>query len=189
MVVALALSGGGVVGYYVGRSRAQVISYPRALPFPRMEGEAFLLGVAQIAIVVAGFAGLAASFQDRGRWTAAEWVYLQTLVVASLAVVFFALLPFIPFYLWHDEQLGLRLASGTYALYALQVFPRRLFALRRAQSPRSAYRNLMLAPFLILSAVANIPFGSIALYSLTLVIALYFAAVQFRHFVIPASKV
>jgi hypothetical protein len=154
-----------------------------------MEGEAFLIGVAQIGIVVAGFAGLAASFQDRERWTPAEWVYLQTLVVASLAVTFFALLPFIPFYLWHDQQLSLRIASGTYALYALQVFPRRLLSLRRAGSPRSAYQNLILAPFLILSALANLPFGSMALYAVTLVIALYFAAVQFRHFVIPPGKV
>jgi hypothetical protein len=154
-----------------------------------MEGEAFLLGVAQIGIVVAGFAGLAASFQDRGRWTPAEWVYLQTLVVASLAVTSFALLPFVPFYLWHDQQLSLRSASGAYAVYALQVFPRRLLSLRRARSPRSAYRNLVLAPFLILSASVNLPFGSMALYAGTLLMALYFSALQFRHFVIPSGKV
>lgn len=154
-----------------------------------MESEAFLVGVAQIGIVVAGFAGLAASFQDREHWTRAEWVYLQTLVVSSLAAVFFALLPFIPYFAWHDQQLSLRIASAAYAVYALQVSARRLRSLRRAGSPRSAYRNLTLAPFLILSAVANVPFGSMALYAVTLVMALYFSAVQFRHFVIPAGKV
>src|SRR4030088_3018256 len=109
-----------------------------------MEGAAFLVAIAQIGIVVAGFAGLAASFQDRTRWDPAEWITLQTLVVASLAVVFFALLPFIPFYAWHDEQLSLRLASGGYALYAVQVFLRRVLALRRAGAPRAAYRFLIL---------------------------------------------
>jgi len=76
-----------------------------------MAGEAFLVGAAQIGIVLAGFAGLAATFQDRERWNRAEWVYGQTLVVASLAVMFFALLPFIPFFLWHDQQLSLRIPS------------------------------------------------------------------------------
>ena len=153
-----------------------------------MEGEAFLIGIAQIGIVVAGFAGLAASFQDRTRWDHAEWVTLQTLVVASLAVVFFALLPFIPFYAWHDEQLSLRLASGGYALYAVQVFVRRILALRRRGSPRSAYRFLILGPFLQLSAIANVAFGSMALYAVTLVLALYFSTTQFRHFVIPSER-
>jgi len=154
-----------------------------------MEGAPFLIGVAQIGIVVAGFAGLAASFQDRQRWDRAEWVTLQTLVVASLAVVFFALLPFVPFYAWHDEQLSLRLASGGYALYAVQVFLRRIVALRRARSPRSSYRFLILGPFLQLSAIANVAFGSMALYAVTLVLALYFSTTQFRHFVIPSERV
>jgi hypothetical protein len=154
-----------------------------------MEGATFLVAVAQIAIVVSGFAGLAATFQNRERWDHAEWVTLQTLVVASLAVVFFALLPFIPFYAWHDEQLSLRLASGGYALYAVQVFVRRVLALRRAGSPRAAYRFLILAPFLQLSAIANVAFGSMALYAVTLVLALYFSTTQFRHFVIPSGKV
>lgn len=158
-------------------------------PDRRMEGEAFLIGMAQIGIVVAGFAGLAASFQDRERWTRAEWVYLQTLVVSSLAVVFFALLPFIPFFLWHDERLSVEITSAAYATYAVQVFARRLRSLRNAGSPRTAYRNLMLAPLLIVSAVANVPFGSLALYTFTLVTALYFSALQFRHFLIPAGKV
>jgi hypothetical protein len=38
-----------------------------------MEGEAFLIGIAQIGVVVAGFAGLAASFQERKGWDHAEW--------------------------------------------------------------------------------------------------------------------
>jgi hypothetical protein len=154
-----------------------------------MEGAAFLLAVAQIGIVVAGFAGLAASFQDRAHWTPAEWVTYQTLVVAGLGVVFLALLPFIPFYAWHDEQLSLRLASGGYALYAVQVFVRRILALRRAGSPRAAYRFLILGPFLQVSAIANVAFGSMALYVFTLLLALYFATTQFRHFVLPSEKI
>jgi len=114
-----------------------------------------------------------------------DWV----LLVVRVLVVFFALLPFIPFFVWHDQQLSLRIASGSYALYALQVFPRRLLSLRRAGSPRSAYRNLILAPILILSALANVPLGSMALYALVLITALYFSAQQFRHFVIPPAKV
>lgn len=154
-----------------------------------MEGETLLIGFAQIGIVVAGLAGVVASFQDRERWTRGEWVQLQTLVVASIGVVFVALLPFVPFYLAHDEALSLRLASGLYALYTLQVFPRRLIALRRAGAPRTAYRNLALAPLLIVGAVTNSVFGSLALYVLTLLIALFFATTQFRHFVIPQGKV
>ena len=154
-----------------------------------MEGEQVLVGIAQIGIVIAGFAGLLGSVQDRERWTRAEWVYLQTLVVASIGVVFVALLPFVPFYLWHDQQLSLRIASGLYALYTFQVVPRRLLALRRARAPRSAYANLALAPVLIISAVANVFLGSLALYVFTLLVAIFFATTQFRHFVIPPGKV
>ena len=154
-----------------------------------MVGGVFLVGVAQIGIVVAGFAGLAASFRDQERWSRAEWVYLQTLVVASLAVVFFSLLPFIPFFLLRDQRFSLQLASATYAVYAVQAFARRLRSLRQARAPRTAYSNLTLAPLLILSAVVNLPVGSLALYAVTLIAALYFATVQFRHFVIPPDKV
>jgi hypothetical protein len=38
-------------------------------------------------------------------------VTLQWLVVAGLVVLFFALLPFIPFYASHDEALSLRLEA------------------------------------------------------------------------------
>lgn len=154
-----------------------------------MEGEQLLIGIAQIGIVIAGFAGLVGTLQDREHWMPAEWVYLQTLVVASIGVVFVALLPFVPFYLSHDDQLSLRVASGLYALYTFQVFPRRLIALRRARAPRSAYGNLALAPLLMLGATANIFLGSLALYVLTLLVAVFFATTQFRHFVIPRGKI
>ena len=154
-----------------------------------MEGEQVLLGIAQIGIIVAGFAGLVGSLQDRENWTRAEWVYLQTLVVASIGIVFVALLPFVPFYVWHDQQLSLRLASGLYVLYAIQVFLRRMLALRRARAPRSAYGNFVLVPLLIASTAANTFLGSIALYVLTLLLAVFFATTQFRHFVIPRGKV
>ncbi len=153
-----------------------------------MEGEQVLVGFAQIGIIVAGFAGLVGSLQDREHWTRAEWVYLQTLVVASIGIVFIALLPFVPFYLSHDQQLSLRLASGLYVVYAVQVFVRRLVALRRARALRSAYGHFVVVPLLIGSAVANIFLGSIALYVLTLLLAVYFATTQFRHFVVPRGK-
>jgi hypothetical protein len=90
--------------------------------------------------------------------------------------------------MWHDQQRSLRIASAGWALYAVQVFPRRLLALRRAQSPASAYRNLILAPFLILSTLATIPFGSMALYALSLVIAISLAAEQFSPLRHPGRK-
>lgn len=147
-----------------------------------------LLALAQIGVVVAGFAGVAATL--RQRWLPADRVQFQVLVVASLAIMFFGLLAPILFYLTHDFALSVRLASAGYAIYVAQVMARRIRAFRRARTPLRMYVvTLVIGPstvtFLML---LNLVLASVGLYALALLPGLYVATAQFRYFVMPVAE-
>lgn len=153
-----------------------------------MDGEGPLLALAQIGVIVAGFAGIAASL--RQSWTPSERVQFQILVVASLAIMFFAVLPPIIFYVTHDARLSLRLASAGYGLYVAQVMTRRVRAFRRARTPLRTYLwTLVVGPTaVLLLMVLNVAFlGSPGVHALGLLPGLYVATVQFRLFVTPPA--
>ena len=153
-----------------------------------MEGEGLLLAFAQIAVIVAGFAGVAASL--RQSWTASERVQFQILVVASLAIMFFALLPPILFYVTHDAQVSLRLASAGYGLYTAQIVTRRVRAFRRARIAQRApmWTLVVGATVALLLMLLNVAFlGSAGIHALGLLPGLYVATVEFRLFVTPPA--
>jgi len=59
-----------------------------------MHGSDVLQTMAQIAVAFAGFSGIVAAFNQQGdRWGAADRMRVRSLIVASLAAMFFALLP------------------------------------------------------------------------------------------------
>jgi len=154
-----------------------------------MEGEGLLLAFAQIGVIVAGFAGVAASL--RQSWTASERVQFQILVVASLAIMFFALLPPILFYVTHDVQVSLRVASAGYGLYTAQIVTRRVRAFRRARTPQRApmWTLVVGGSVALLLMLLNVAFlGSPGVYALGLLPALYVATLQFRLFVTPPAS-
>jgi hypothetical protein len=154
-----------------------------------VEGEGLLLALAQVGVVVAGFAGVAAAL--RQRWTASERVQFQILVVASLAVMFFALLPPILFYVTHDAQLSVRLASGGYGLYVAQVMTRRVRAFRRARTPLRTYLwTIVVGPTVVLVVMLLnvLLWGAPGIHALGLLPGLYVATAQFRLFVAPSAS-
>jgi Na+-transporting NADH:ubiquinone oxidoreductase subunit NqrD len=153
-----------------------------------MEGEGLLLAFAQIGVIVAGFAGVAASL--RQVWTASERVQFQILVVASLAIMFFALLPPILFYVMRDAQVSVRLASAGYGLYVAQIMTRRVRAFRRARTPLRIYLSTIVfgSTVALLLMLLNVAFfGSPGVHALGLLPALYVATLQFRLFVTPPA--
>ena len=153
-----------------------------------MEGEGLLLAFEQIGVIVAGFAGVAASL--RQSWTASERVQFQILVVASVAIMFFALLPPILFYVTHDAQVSLRLASAGYGLYVAQIVTRRVRAFRRARTPPRIYLSTLVAGSMValLLMLLNAAFlGSAGIHALGLLPALYVATLEFRLFVTPQA--
>ena len=73
------------------------------------------------------------------------------MVVASLAIMFFALLPPVLFYVTHEAQVSVRLASAGYGLYVAQVMIRRVRAFRRARTPLRTYLwTLVVGPTVVL---------------------------------------
>ena len=152
-----------------------------------MDGEGMLLAMAQIGVIVAGFAGVAASMHQR--WTASDRVHFQILVVASLAIMFFALLPPVLFYVTHDAQLSMRLASVGYGLYVAQIMTRRLRAFRKARTPLREFWLLVVGPIIALGAMVlnTVVFGSAGVHALGLMPALYVATTEFRLFVAPPA--
>jgi hypothetical protein len=151
-----------------------------------MEGEAVFLALAQVGVVVAGFAVIAASL--RQQWTPASRVQFQVLVVASLAIMFFALLPPILFYVSRDASLSIRISSAGYGIYVLQVMVRRVVAFRRARTPLAVYVwGLVVLPscVVVLMTANVVVFSSTGLQALGLLPGLYVATAQFRSFVMP----
>ena len=154
-----------------------------------MEGEGLLLTLAQIGVVVAGFAGVAASVHQR--WTASDRVHFQILVVASLAIMFFALLPPILFYVTHDAPLSVGLASAGYGLYLAQVMTRRVRAFRRARTPLRMYLwTLVVMPTVVLVLMLlNVALWRAAgVHAVGLLPGLYVATAEFRLFVMPQAS-
>lgn len=154
-----------------------------------MDGEGLLLALAQIGVIVAGFAGVAASL--RQQWSAAERVQFQILVVASLAIMFFAVLPVMLFYVTHEAQLSVRLASAGYGLYVAQVMTRRVHAFRRARTPLRTYLwSLVVGPVVVLGLmVLNVVlWGNAGIHAMGMLPGLYVATAQFRRFVAPQSS-
>ncbi|HEY8731912.1 MAG TPA: hypothetical protein VIN69_08040, partial [Candidatus Limnocylindria bacterium] len=58
-----------------------------------MPSEGLLLGIAQLAVALAGFAGVVAVFRQDDAWTDLHTFRLRVLVRNSLGVMFTALLP------------------------------------------------------------------------------------------------
>jgi len=66
-----------------------------------MPGDALLIGIAQLAIVVAGFTAISATLLPGGsKWTPAQGIRLRTIVSTSFNVAFESLLPLIAFRPW-----------------------------------------------------------------------------------------
>jgi hypothetical protein len=81
--------------------------------------EVLLVGIATLAVTLAGFAGVVAVFRQDDSWTDVHAFRLRILVRNSLAVMFLALLPLVFFAGFGDERAAIGAASSSAAVWML----------------------------------------------------------------------
>jgi hypothetical protein len=157
----------------------------------RMPGEALLLEIAAIAVVVAGFTAVTAALvPPGGSWHPAMRIRQRAIISTSFNVVFESLAPSIAFAWLGDARAALTVASAGVAVYATGIVTWRGRQLLRAGSnrTRTAIVLFILGPTATLLFWANaFVFGSVAVYALALCIQLSVAAVSFYSLVSAAE--
>jgi hypothetical protein len=147
-----------------------------------MAGEALLVGMATVAVVVAGFAAIAPGVSpDASGWTAGHRLRLRAIVSTSFNVTFESLLPVVLFPAL-GERPSLQLASAIAFAYLLFVILIRARQMLRAGALRSRPAQVMV----VAGPVATALFGlnalllaSLTVYGLALMIQLSVAALSF----------
>jgi hypothetical protein len=157
-----------------------------------MPGEGLLIGIAQVAVVVAGFTAVTAVLAPPGgSWSPALRIRHRAIVSTSFNVVFEALAPVIAFAWLADARTSLIAASAGVAVYAAWVV-----AIRGRQWVRTgAYKTwsgrLLIVPGVtatLLFALNAIVFASVAVYALALCLQLSVAVISFYSLVSAASS-
>jgi hypothetical protein len=159
---------------------------------PGMPSEGLLLGLAQIAVVIAGFTAVTAALAPPGgSWSPDHRIRQRAIVSTSFNVLFESLLPVIAFAWFGDAHLVLVLSSAAVALYATWVVAARArqFLGTDAFHTRSGKLLFTLGPLACLLFAANaIVFASVAVYALALCFQLSVALVSFYSVVAAASS-
>jgi hypothetical protein len=156
-----------------------------------MPGEPLLIGIATIAVVVAGFTGVTAALvPPGGAWPPAMRIRQRAIVSTSFNVVFEALVPSIAFAWLDDVRNALVVASAGVAVYATAIVIWRGRQLVRAggNRTRTAIVLFALGPTATALFWANAVAGSLAVYALALCIQLSVAVVSFYSLVSAAES-
>jgi hypothetical protein len=157
-----------------------------------MQGEALFIGIATIAVVIAGFTAITSGLTPRtGAWDGAHRIRQRAIVSTSFNVVFESLLPPIAFAGLGDARASLVLASAVVALYTLAVVLVRARQLLRAGAFASLSGRVLflLGPLACLLFAANaLVFVSAGVYALALCLQLSVAAISFYSLVARASS-
>lgn len=148
-----------------------------------MRGEGLLLGIAQIAIVTAGFAGLASAFRrETGNWTQWHAVRLRGLVTATLSATILSLLPPLLYAALADEGRAFAIASGLMAVYIGVIMVVRERQMSQAHVVRVRMNAFLLTGFaaiLVVSIANALWWASLAGFAAALIIELLMAFVLF----------
>ena len=156
-----------------------------------MPGEALLIGIATIAVVIAGFTGVTSTLvPPGGSWHPAMRIRQRAIVSTSFNVMFESLAPLIAFAWLGDARAAIVVASAGVAVYATGIVIWRARQLLRAGGnwTRTALVLFALGPTATLLFWANaVVFGSLAVYALALCIQLSVAVVSFYSLVSAAQ--
>lgn len=148
-----------------------------------MTGEALLIGIATVAVVVAGFAAIAPGIApDASHWTTGHRIRLRAIVSTSFNVTFEALLPAVLFPALADERSTLVLASGLVFAYLVFVIGIRTVQLLRADALRGLPARLAVFAGVAATALFGLNalvFVSLTAYGLGLLLQLSVAAISF----------
>ena len=157
-----------------------------------MPSEFLLIGIAQIAVVMAGFTAVTSALTPPGgSWTPGERIRQRAIVSTSFNVVFEALLPVIVFAWLDDVRTALVLSSLAVTLYVgwVVVSRARQFIKTDAIRTRSGQLLFVLGPLAVLLFATNaLVFGSVAIYALALCVQLSIAVLSFYSLVAAASS-
>ena len=148
-----------------------------------MPGEALLIGIATVAVVVAGFAAIAPGITpDRAQRTTGQRYRLRGIVSTSFNVTFESLLPAVLFPALGQSRSTIVVSSAVVFVYVLVVIgvrARQLVqtgALRRRWSQVTFVAGITATTLFGLNAVV---FASLTAYALALCIQLSVAAISF----------
>jgi hypothetical protein len=148
-----------------------------------MPGEALLIGIATVAVVVAGFAAIAPGVApDASHWTTGHRIRLRAIVSTSFNVTFESLLPAVLFPAVDDQRATVVLASALVFAYLLAVIGVRFLQLRRAGALSSRPAQLTVVAGIAATALFGLNalvLVSLTAYGLALLLQLSVAAVTF----------
>ena len=157
-----------------------------------MPSETLLIGIAQIAVVIAGFTAVTSALTPPGgSWSLDLRIRQRAIVSTSFNVVFESLLPVIAFAWFGDAHTALVLSSAAVAMYAAWVVLTRArqFLKSDAIRTRSGQLLFVLGPLALLLFAANaIAFASVAVYAVALCVQLSVAVLSFYTVVAAASS-
>ena len=157
-----------------------------------MPSEGLLLGIAQIAVVMAGFTAVTSALTPPGgSWSPDQRIRQRAIVSTSFNVLFESLLPVIAFAWFGDARTAMVLSSVAVALYAGWVVAMRARQFLRTDAIRTRSGQLLfvLGPLAFVLFVANaIAFASVAVYAVALLVQLSVAVISFYSVVAAASS-
>jgi hypothetical protein len=157
-----------------------------------MAGEALFIGIATIAVVIAGFTAITSGITPHaGAWDAGQRLRQRAIVSTSFNVMFESLAPPVAFAALGDARISLLLSSIGAALYTLAVVAVRVWQISRvgALATRSGLVLLLLGSLTCLLFAANaLVFVSAGVYALALCLHLSVAAISFYTLIAGASS-
>lgn len=156
-----------------------------------MFDEALLLGIASIAVAIAGFTAVTAALTPPGgSWSQVRRIRQRAIVSTSFNVVFEALLPVIAYAWLAEVRQAMVVSSAAVALYALWVIVTRGRQLYHAGALRTWSGRLLFVPGItatLLFAANALLFGSVAVFALALCVQLSVSVLSFYQLVAAAS--
>lgn len=156
-----------------------------------MPGEPLLLGIAAIAVAVAGFTAVTATLvPPGGAWHPAMRIRHRAIVSTSFNVMFESLAPSIAYLWFGDARSAIVVSSAGVAVYATGIVTWRGRQLLRAggNRTRTAVVLFTLGPAATVLFWANaLVVGSLAVYALALCLQLAVAVVSFYSLVSAAQ--
>jgi hypothetical protein len=157
-----------------------------------MPGEPLLLGIAAIAVIVAGFTAVTSTLvPPGGSWHPAMRIRQRAIVSTSFNVMFESLAPSIVFAWLGDARAAIVVASAGVAAYVTGIVIWRGRQLLRAGGSwtGTVVALYALGPAATLLFWANaLAFGSLALYALALCLQLSVAVLSFYSLVSAAQE-
>lgn len=156
-----------------------------------MPGDVLLIGIAQLAIVMAGFTGISATLMPAGStWTASQRIRFGVIVSVSFNVMFESLLPVVAFPALGVERTAIVLASALVAIYLVVIVAVRARQAAGAEALQAGSTELILIAAIgsiVLFGLNAVLFGSLTVYALALCVQLAVAVISFYSLITTAT--